>query len=42
DTASCVERFSDLQVRCVPGHDANIKITYAEDLALAERLFGCP
>ncbi len=41
DTASCVERFSDLRVRCLPGHDANIKITYAEDLALAERLFGC-
>lgn len=41
DTASCVERFSQLPVRCVPGRDANIKITYAEDLALAERLLGC-
>ncbi|MBA2444704.1 MAG: 2-C-methyl-D-erythritol 4-phosphate cytidylyltransferase [Nocardioidaceae bacterium] len=40
DTASCVERFSDLPVRCVPGRDANIKITYADDLASAQRLLA--
>jgi 2-C-methyl-D-erythritol 4-phosphate cytidylyltransferase len=36
DTASCVQRFSDLLVRWVPGDDRNIKITYAHDLAMAD------
>ncbi len=36
DTASCVQRFSDLPVRWVPGDDRNIKITYAHDLAMAD------
>lgn len=40
DTASCVERFSNLLVKCVQGRDANIKITYAEDLASAERMLA--
>jgi 2-C-methyl-D-erythritol 4-phosphate cytidylyltransferase len=35
DTASCVQRFTDLPVRWVPGDDRNIKITYAHDLAMA-------
>jgi 2-C-methyl-D-erythritol 4-phosphate cytidylyltransferase len=40
DTASCVERFSDLQVRCLPGPASNIKITFPDDLRLAERLLA--
>ncbi len=35
DTASCVERFSDLTVRWIPGDPRNIKITYPHDLAVA-------
>lgn len=40
DTASCVERFTDLRVRCLPSSAANIKITYPEDLDLAEQLLA--
>jgi 2-C-methyl-D-erythritol 4-phosphate cytidylyltransferase len=40
DTASCVERYTDLEVRCVPGTADNIKITFAEDLLVAERLLA--
>lgn len=40
DTASCVERFSDLRVHGVPGEASNIKITFPEDLFLAERLLA--
>jgi 2-C-methyl-D-erythritol 4-phosphate cytidylyltransferase len=40
DTASCVERFTDLPVRCVPGSAQNIKITFPEDLFLAEHLLA--
>lgn len=38
DTASCVERFSDLPVRCIQGESTNLKITYSDDLRIAERL----
>lgn len=38
DTASCVERFSELRVHGVAGDASNIKITFPEDLFLAERL----
>ena len=38
DTASCVQRFTDLPVRWVPGDERNLKITYPYDLARAERL----
>ncbi|WP_033295555.1 IspD/TarI family cytidylyltransferase [Amycolatopsis jejuensis] len=38
DTASCMERFSALPVRWVPGSAENLKITYPHDLAVAERL----
>jgi 2-C-methyl-D-erythritol 4-phosphate cytidylyltransferase len=37
DTASCVERFSDLEIHCLPGSASNIKITFPDDLRLAER-----
>lgn len=39
DTAACVERFApDLRIRAVNGPATNLKITFPEDLALAERL----
>lgn len=40
DTASCVERYTDIAVCCVPGDAGNIKITFPEDLFLAERLLA--
>jgi 2-C-methyl-D-erythritol 4-phosphate cytidylyltransferase len=40
DTASCFERFSELPVRCVPASADNIKVTFPEDLVLAEDLLG--
>jgi len=40
DTASCVERFSDLSVHWVPGEPDNIKITYWEDVRAAERILA--
>ncbi|WP_084497370.1 IspD/TarI family cytidylyltransferase [Nocardia amamiensis] len=38
DTSASVERFTDLRVRIFPGDERNIKVTYAHDLFLAERL----
>ncbi len=38
DTASCVERFAGLAVHCVPGDPANVKVTFPEDVLLAEHL----
>jgi 2-C-methyl-D-erythritol 4-phosphate cytidylyltransferase len=38
DTASCVERYTDLEIRAVAAPATNLKITFAEDVALAERL----
>ncbi len=38
DTASCVERYTDVQIAAVPSTRANLKITFAEDLDLAVRL----
>lgn len=38
DTSSTVERFCDLTVGIVPGTARNIKVTYPEDLFLAEVL----
>jgi len=38
DTAEVVQRFSGVDVRIIPGHQANIKITYETDLATAEAL----
>ncbi len=40
DTASCIERYTDLPVHCVSGDARNIKITFPEDLFLAERLLA--
>ena len=38
DTAACFERYSELPVVAVPGGAANLKVTFPEDLAVAERL----
>jgi 2-C-methyl-D-erythritol 4-phosphate cytidylyltransferase len=40
DTASCIERYTDLPVWCIPGDAGNIKITFPEDMFLAERLLA--
>ncbi len=40
DTASCIQRYTDLAVHCVDGPARNIKITFPEDLLLAERLLA--
>jgi 2-C-methyl-D-erythritol 4-phosphate cytidylyltransferase len=40
DTASCVEAFTDLEVVGVPGPADNIKVTFADDLAVVERLMS--
>jgi 2-C-methyl-D-erythritol 4-phosphate cytidylyltransferase len=38
DTAACFERYCDLPVVAVEGGPANLKVTFPEDLAAAERL----
>ena len=40
DTASCLERYTDLTIAGVPAPATNLKITFPEDVALAERLVG--
>ncbi len=38
DTAACLERYTQVEVVAVPGSARNLKITFPEDVALAERL----
>ncbi len=38
DTAACFERYADLPVVAVRGGAANLKVTFPEDVAVAERL----
>lgn len=38
DTSSCVEKYTDLEVRTFNGQERNVKVTYAHDVAVAERL----
>lgn len=38
DTSSCVEAFTDTEVRTFRGEQRNLKVTYAPDIAVAERL----
>lgn len=38
DTASCLERYTDTTIHCVRSDATNLKITFPEDIALAERL----
>jgi 2-C-methyl-D-erythritol 4-phosphate cytidylyltransferase len=40
DTAACVERYAQLGVRLVPGDPGNLKLTFPEDLLVAERLLA--
>ena len=38
DTASCLERYADVEIAPVPSSASNLKVTFPEDVALAERL----
>jgi len=38
DTAACLERYADVPIRAVAGERRNLKITFPEDLRLAEEL----
>jgi 2-C-methyl-D-erythritol 4-phosphate cytidylyltransferase len=40
DTSSCVEAFTDIGVRTFPGELGNLKVTFARDIAVAERLLS--
>ena len=40
DTAACVARHTDLPIVAVPAPATNLKVTFAEDVALAERLLS--
>jgi 2-C-methyl-D-erythritol 4-phosphate cytidylyltransferase len=40
DTSSCIEKYTDEQVRTFPGDEGNLKVTYAQDLAVAGRLLN--
>lgn len=38
DTSACVQRFTDVDVRVFAGSPTNIKVTFAHDVRIAERL----
>lgn len=38
DTSSCVETYTDVEVRTFRGEQSNLKVTFAPDIAVAERL----
>jgi 2-C-methyl-D-erythritol 4-phosphate cytidylyltransferase len=38
DTASCVERYTDLEIHCVEAPATNVKITFPVDVRVAEQL----
>lgn len=38
DTSACVQQFTDVDVRVFPGSSTNLKVTFAHDVLLAERL----
>ncbi|WP_028650322.1 IspD/TarI family cytidylyltransferase [Nocardioides halotolerans] len=40
DTAACVERYADLPVVAVRGGATNLKVTFPEDLEVADRLLN--
>lgn len=42
DTSSCVEAFTAVEVRTFRGEQANLKVTYIDDIAVAERLLTDP
>lgn len=40
DTASCIEKYTELEVRTFPGDEGNLKVTYSQDVAVASRLLS--
>ncbi len=38
DTSSCIETFTDVEVRTFRGEECNLKVTYAHDIRVAEHL----
>ena len=40
DTSACVQRFTDLDIRVFPGAATNLKVTFAHDVLVAERLLA--
>jgi 2-C-methyl-D-erythritol 4-phosphate cytidylyltransferase len=40
DSAACVERYTDTEVVVVPGDPGNLKVTFPDDLLVAERLLA--
>ncbi|GAC1397345.1 MAG: IspD/TarI family cytidylyltransferase [Mycobacterium sp.] len=40
DTSSCVEKYTDVQVRAFTGDRTNMKVTYSRDVAVAKRLLS--
>ena len=38
DTASCVQRFTSVRIAAVPSGPGNLKITFPQDVQLAERM----
>jgi len=40
DTSSCIEKYTDEEVRTFPGDAANMKVTYADDVTVATRLLS--
>jgi 2-C-methyl-D-erythritol 4-phosphate cytidylyltransferase len=38
DTSSCVQGFTDVDVRVFPGASSNLKVTFAHDVLIAEHL----
>jgi 2-C-methyl-D-erythritol 4-phosphate cytidylyltransferase len=40
DTAACVERYTETEVVVVPGDPGNLKVTFPDDLLVAERLLA--
>ena len=40
DTSSCIERYGDVEVRTFPGRADNLKVTYARDIVVAQRLLS--
>lgn len=40
DTSSCIEKYTEEQVRTFRGDESNLKVTYGQDLAVAERLLS--
>lgn len=40
DTAACLERYTDVAIAGVPSTAANLKVTFPEDLGLAEALLS--